>query len=249
MIPSDQRPPGEDWLVRRLVDLERQVRELQAGRRLEAATVGGGGLTIKGGTVTIRDDGALIIKDGDQSLIWLGKVPFGDGSTKPGLVAFRRTDDGGRAAMSLFDGIWAVWDRGGNIVMSTDEASGQGIARPWLPVTWAGSDFTQWPGTTSGSFASVCETAVPRQQPQLFVRVRHTTDVSGTTGELRLMCNGDQLGATASVGFVVNVTDFGPVPLPVGSFGEVLGLSVDCRRTAGTGVVRAMVTASWTQQS
>lgn len=152
-------------------------------------------------------------------------------------------------AMSLFDGIWAVWDRQGHIVLSTDEVSGQGIARPWLPVTWAGSDYTQWPGTTESSFSPLVETAVPRQQPRLFVRLRHTTDASGTTGEVRLMCDGTQLGPTIAVGFSVGFTDIGPLPLPAGDFGEILGMSVAGRRTAGTGAVRAMVTASWTQQS
>ncbi|MEU4595471.1 hypothetical protein, partial [Micromonospora aurantiaca (nom. illeg.)] len=170
-------------------------------------------------------------------------------STKPGLVAFRTTADGGTAAMSLFGGIFAVWDRQGNIVMSTDEASGQGIARPWLPVTWAGSDYAQWPGTTSAAFDSLVETLLPRQQPRLFARIRHTTDVSGTTGELRLMCNGTQLGATVNVAFLISTTEIGPLTLPAGGFGEVLSLTVDGRRTAGTGTVRAMVTASWTQQS
>lgn len=243
MIPSDQRPPGDDWLVRRVTDLERQVRELQAGRRLEAATIGRGGLRVRqGGEIVMEDDTGKVI-------IQLGKVQFPDGSEEPGLAAFRTLADGGAVAMSLFGGIWAAWDRQGNIVLSTDEASGQGIARPWLPVTWAGSDYTQWPGTTNATFAAVCETAVPRQQPQLFVRIRHTTDAPGTTGEVRLMCNGVQLGSTASVGFLISTMDIGPLPLPAGEFSETLGLSVDARRTAGTGAVRAMVIASWTRQS
>ncbi|OKI52848.1 hypothetical protein [Micromonospora sp. CB01531] len=249
MISSDQAPPGTDWLVRRIADLERQVRELQAGRRLEAATIGAGGLTIKGGgSVTVTDGGQVLIHDtAGNRMIWLGLVPFGDGTRKPGLVAFRA--GGGNAALSLYDGVPAIWDNTGNIIFSSDEVSGQGIARPWLPVMWAGSDYTQWPGTTSGSFSMVLETAVPRQQPKLFVRLRHTTDLSGTTGELRLMCQGAQLGPTVTVSFAVNYTDIGPVALPAGNFGETLGLSVDGRRTAGTGAVRAMVTASWTQQS
>lgn len=242
MIPSDQLPPGQDWLVRRVTDLERQVRELLAGRRLEAASIGAGGLTVKGGEVIVEaPDGSDIVR--------LGRVPFSGGGTKPGLVVYRSAAEGSSVAMSLFDGIWAVWDREGHIVLSTDEVSGQGIARPWLPVTWAGSDYTQWPGTTSGTFDTLVETAIPRQQPRLFARLRHTTDVSGTTGELRLMCNGVQLGPTVAVGFTVSTTDIGPVDLPTGTFSESLGMSVDGRRTAGTGTVRAMVTASWTQQS
>lgn len=230
-------------LYARLSSLEAEVRELRAGRRAEATSIGAGGLTVKdGGEI-------LMLDEAGKSIIHLGRVLFADGSTAPGLAAFRSDVDGGAVAMSLFGGILAIWDRQGNIVMSTDEYSGQGIARPWLPVTWAGSDYTQWPGTTSGTFSQVCETAVPRQQPRLFVRIRHTTDVSGTTGQLRLMCNGVQLGSTVSVAFSIAYADIGPVALPAGNFSDILGLSVEARRTAGTGAVRAMVTASWSQQS
>ncbi|MFG3709222.1 hypothetical protein ACGF7U_31450 [Micromonospora sp. NPDC047670] len=251
MIPSDQRPPGNDWLVRRITDLERQVRELQAGRRLEKATIGSGGLTVAGtGGVTVKDDGKVTVLDHTgRELIVLGRVGLSDGSTVPGMVVYRTEEEGGYVAMSLYHGIMAIWDREGNIIFSSDEVSGQGLARPWLPVTWAGSDWTQWPGTTSTTFAMVLETAVPRQQPRLFVRLRHTMDTSGASGELRLMCNGVQLGPTVAVGFAVGYTDIGPVALPAAAFGEIMGLSVDGRRTAGTGAVRATVTASWTQQS
>lgn len=230
-------------LYARLNALEAEVRELRAGRRAEATSIGAGGLRVKdGGEIVMEDTTGKVI-------IQLGRVLFGDGSSEPGMAAFRTDADGGAVAMSLFGGIWAAWDRQGNIVLSTDEASGQGIARPWLPVTWAGSDYAQWPGTTSGSFAQICETQVPRQQPKLFVRIRHTTDVSGTTGELRLMCNGVQLGSTVSVAFSIAYAEIGPVELPAGDFSDILSLSVDARRTAGTGAVRAMVVASWSRQS
>ncbi|MEU1240032.1 hypothetical protein ABZ388_06705 [Micromonospora parva] len=68
MISSDQRPPGDDWLMRRLTDLERQVRELQAGRRLEAATIGAGGLTVAGGTIRILDPSGGLVELGSSGL-------------------------------------------------------------------------------------------------------------------------------------------------------------------------------------
>ncbi|TDC02592.1 hypothetical protein E1091_00330 [Micromonospora fluostatini] len=236
------------------------MRELQAGRRLERATIGDGGLTVTGtggvnitgsGRVGISGDGRLVLYAPDGSaLIVLGRLTgFGDGIDRSGLAAWRTTANGGTLAMSLYDGIWAVWDRAGNVVLSTDENSGQGLGRPWLPVTWAGSDYEQWPGTTSGTFTQLCETALPKQQPRLFARIRHTTDVSGTTGQIRLMCNGEQLGPTTTVTFAIGYVDIGPLALPTSGFGDILGLSVDGRRTAGTGRVRATVTASWTQQS
>lgn len=67
-VISDQAPPGQDHIMRRLADLERQVREMAAGRRLEAASVGAGGITIKGGSLRVLDEaGELVVQ--------LGRLP------------------------------------------------------------------------------------------------------------------------------------------------------------------------------
>lgn len=267
MISSDQTPPASDWLVRRVTDLERQVRELQAGRRLENATIGAGGLKVKGGGgVAVQDGGGITVEGGGQLIVrggalrasnsegveqvYVGPISVAGAPAGTGFIFRRFTGEQvfGLEGADPEHQYLAVRDAEGNIIFSDDAGTGQGLARPWLPVTWAGSDFTQWPGTTSGSFASVVETAIPRQQPKLFVRVRHTTDVSGTTGELRLMAGGGQLGATIPVGFIIGTTDL-TVDLPSGNHGDVIGMAIDGRRTAGTGAVRAMVTASWTKQS
>jgi hypothetical protein len=64
-VISDQAPPGPDYLLRKIADLERQVRELASARRLEAATIGAGGLTIAGGAIRILDDtGTLVVQAG-----------------------------------------------------------------------------------------------------------------------------------------------------------------------------------------
>ncbi|MEU5872495.1 hypothetical protein AB0A73_13185 [Glycomyces sp. NPDC047369] len=259
MIISDQRPGGADWISRRLTDLERQVRELQAGRRLEAATIGAGGLTVKGtGGITVEGGGDLNVKGGElrvgdedgQTQVYVGPLTYGGVPAGTGWT-FRRFN--GQPVFTLEGSdpehqFLAVRDAQGNIVFGDDTVSGQGLARPWLPVPWSGADYTQWPGTTSASFTSVLETTIPRQQPKLYVRIRHTADASGTTGELRLMFGGTQLGATVSVGFTVSYAEL-TVDLPPGTFGETMNLAVEGRRTAGTGAVRATVTASWTQQS
>lgn len=84
-VISDQAPPGQDYLLRRLRDLERQVRELQAGRRLEAATIRGGSLKV------LDDQGQLQIQlgllpdgtyglaavDADGKLVTLAGLAFG----------------------------------------------------------------------------------------------------------------------------------------------------------------------------
>ncbi|MEU8329813.1 hypothetical protein [Micromonospora sp. NPDC048839] len=153
MIPSDQLPPGPDWIARRLADLDRQVRELLAGRQ-----------------------------------------------------------------------------------------------PPATPLAWVASDSTLWPGTTSSAFVSLLEASVPRQQPRITVRIRHTTELAGTFGELRVMANGQPLDSTVAVTFGAATTTIGPVALPSGTYAAVVGLTVDARRTAGSGSVRAMVAGAWTQQ-
>lgn len=66
-VISDQAPPGQDYILRRLADLERQVRELSAARGLEAATIKGGSLRV------VDDTGALkvlvgLLPDGTYGL-------------------------------------------------------------------------------------------------------------------------------------------------------------------------------------
>lgn len=41
---GNQIPAGEDWISRKLADLERQIREMRAERSLESASIGDGGL-------------------------------------------------------------------------------------------------------------------------------------------------------------------------------------------------------------
>lgn len=70
MIISDQAPPGQDYLMRRLATLERQVRELAAARRMEAATIGSGGLTVTDGAIRVLDAGGVL-------KVQAGKLPDG----------------------------------------------------------------------------------------------------------------------------------------------------------------------------
>lgn len=247
MIPSDQIPPGQDYLMRRLTDLERQVRELAAGRRLEAATIGAGGLTVQGG-------GEVVIRDTDgRRIIRLGRVPFGDGSTKPGLVAFRTTADGGTAAMSLFDGIFAVWDRKGNIVMSTDEASGQGAGRPYLPAAHFGISFNselfgQIPGTTSGAFVGLLETRTPATHPRLRLLAYVGGTDGPTTAEGRMFVNGTVVATSGGDGWInafVAVPGWGTT---VGYLEEI-EIRLEVRRTAGTGRAIGQVYACYGVES
>ncbi|MEU5965959.1 hypothetical protein ABZ777_32540 [Micromonospora parva] len=236
MIPSDQAPPDVDFLMRRLADLERQVRELQAGRRLEAATIGAGGIRIQGGTVVVVDaDGAEIIR--------IGKVPGFSGEV-PGLTATRAPSAGGSVALSLRDGIYAVWDRVGNVAMSTDEVSGQGLATPWIPLTARPStDYTSPPvSTTSTSFASQWTVSGDKQHPRVKAVVLVQADAA-TAGEIRL--RDPVSGVVIAAAQAIPAAEFASHTL----VGSVAGdhttrcqVDVEVRRTSGSGAIRTLVT-------
>lgn len=235
MLPSDQVPPGQDMLLRRLDDLERRVRELQASRGLEAATIGAGGLLIKdGGQVQVEDDaGSRIIR--------LGKVPFGDGSTRPGMVAFRSVADGGQVAMSLYDGIFAVWDRTPTIVMSTDESTGQGLATPYIPLNgWPTRLVTTLAGesTSSVTFTPLWTVQGHKQHPRVRIGVWARGSDATTAGELILRDTSNAVIIAGPVAVPANVNNwYELIGSVAGAHMASIKLDVEVRRTAGAGLI------------
>jgi len=121
----DLAPDGNDWVPRKIKDVESAIEELRAARSGEAMTVGAGG-------ITIRDDGFFRMVDDNGKLV----VYFGPDDN--GLQVIRLLREGGKYVM--FTGwaglaqFWALTDRQGMIIFSDDAVAGKGIARPWLPV-------------------------------------------------------------------------------------------------------------------
>jgi hypothetical protein len=76
----DAGEPRSD-VMRRLAQLERLIQEMAAGRRLEAATIGAGGVTVRGtGGITLRDGGGVTVRDGgDVSILDGGDLIIDDG--------------------------------------------------------------------------------------------------------------------------------------------------------------------------
>jgi len=61
----------EGWIQRRFTALERGLAELAAARRLESASIGGGGITVKdGGSVTVENGGDLRILDAGGNVVF-----------------------------------------------------------------------------------------------------------------------------------------------------------------------------------
>lgn len=141
-----------------------------------------------------------------------------------------------------------LFDQTGSVVFSDDDVSGQGIARPYLAIPLYPTAFANFVGTTSTAFVDLYGGTSYKQQPRAYVRVMAGNDTSGATGEVRVMVNGVQLGATASTGFSVAAYDFGPLPVD-GANMDPLVVSVQARMVSGTGSVKVSPATSTGFQS
>jgi hypothetical protein len=64
--PGDAFPPGEDWIVRQIADLQRQINANASARSLESSSIGAGGLTVNnGGSITITGGGSISVNGSD----------------------------------------------------------------------------------------------------------------------------------------------------------------------------------------
>lgn len=242
-------PPDDGDIYRRLRDLERQLDELRGARRLEAASIGAGGLTVKGGMLSIEDDGTLAVIDPTTgravAVLGTGTVPDGSGRRQM-FAAFARDDGTTALALGDFGTIpghphrqalqW--YDRAGNTVFADDTTSGQGIARPWLLLgQWDDGSYPT-ATTTSGSFTTLTSLGGYRQQPRVSAQCVARASDATTAGEVRLVYNDTTVLDTKPIpaGSFAYI-NFTTVSLPAGNFGDPITLSIQARRTAGTGTI------------
>lgn len=247
MLPGEQRPKDAAWLAREVADLKREMQELRAARSLEAATLGAGGLVIKDGGEW------RVLHDNGTELMAVRRNAAG------AYVIILRRDDGSVAfeIQSLNPAsngqYWALKDRLGQIVVSDDAVTGDGMARPWLPIPFVRIDtappVNSGVGVTqSGSFVGVYEAFTNRTHPHVEARLYLSANADGvTTGEGRLMLDGVQVGSTITItaGAQTNVTIVSKritVPLH-----QRVQLVYEIRRTAGLQNVFGKVDAWWRQ--
>lgn len=253
--PIDQLPPDMKTLARQVADLRREVNELRAARRLEAATVGAGGLNIaKGGRLAMTTPAS-------RRMVDIGAIDDDnfnnpDGTHQQGQL-LRRQD--GSLAFSVFasqgsgvNQFAALWDASGNIILSDDAASGSGLARPYLPVPmWPAFDagWDYWPRTSGTSMVELWGGQFYRQQPQLAVVIKASMDTAGAAGQVQLTVGGLAIGSPQSVGFGVGYFTFGPVDLTSYGHMQQLAVAVIAKRVSGSGAIRAAVYSAFTLQS
>jgi hypothetical protein len=93
---GDEFPAGEDYIVRRIKDLERRVSENASARSLAASQIGSGGLLISGGgSLTISGGGSLNVAGG--ALNSAGSITAGTTISAGGAITGASLGVGGGA--------------------------------------------------------------------------------------------------------------------------------------------------------
>lgn len=185
-------------------------------------------------------------------------VDFGDQG--PGLgrgYVFRR-GEGGQPAFYLGNNqatesqYWALADNSANIIMSDDAQSGQGIARPYipLPVTKASELTTQVVTTSSTSFVDAYVIRTFKQHPRVAVEFAVNTP-AGVTSEVRLS---DATSGAASV--IAGPITFGAgngfgglTAAIAGAHMSEIEVQIEFRVASGAGTIGIVVTRAHGIQS
>ncbi|NUP23597.1 MAG: hypothetical protein HOZ81_47585 [Streptomyces sp.] len=245
---ADHLPGDATVMMRRLADLERQVKELRAARRLEAASVGAGGLKIAGGRLSMTStDGVRMVDIGE---ITDDAFDHLDGS--PQQAVFFHREDGTRA-LAIYGypaggneaQAWTWYDRSGTVVLAEDAGSGTGLARPWIPMTApTPGDTALWGKTTAAAFTTIATSYNVKWQPRMRV-FAHTAAIGTATGEIQFAINGTAWSTTASAGSSLDYTG----TLDGIEIGDQFTLDVQARRLTGTGSIAAQVRMIYGRQT
>jgi hypothetical protein len=203
-------------------------------------------MSISGGALTVRNGGKLRVLYPDDQGGGLG-VYFGDivsegSGTYLGTGLLVQQPDGSDMATFRSDAITGetraeMYGSDGSIIVGNDAVSGSGLARPYVGSGFGRHRYADMTvSTASDTFETLWNTTVYKQHPILEVAVRATMDTSGTTGEVRVMADGVQIGATSSEGFAIAYKYFnGPLP---GDHMEGTFVEIQGRRTSPTGALR-----------
>ncbi|MYW03455.1 hypothetical protein [Streptomyces sp. SID3343] len=208
------------------------------------------------GLVRIGSGGTLRVdsSSGNQGLLF-GDIffPYQDGSPQRGLLA---RDDQATLALGIYApgaasagqpgaDVQRLWirDTNGTIVMTTDRVGG--LDTPWLAHGWGRLRSDEWSSTTNSSFDGLYTSTSPRQHPRITARVGLGC-FGDAHGELRITANGSPVGnvvvnnsgGTTWIDYIT--ADVSSVPIHT-----EMHLTLEARRTSGSGKVSAAVFGSW----
>lgn len=217
-------------------DLLRRVKALEAANPLQAgATITGGGLT------------GIDPNTGHRTFfVGLGGFDDGSGRQQMETLFFRASD--GSVALAIFDGgtglghtysqALAIYDRAGDVIVADDTTSGQGLARPYIPLGAFTDTSVPTATTTSASFVTLQSLAGYKQHPKLVMQILVYAD-SGTTGTIQVVDQASNVVATTNLtsgqfGYV----SFGPTAL-AGTHELPISLNIQGKVLTGAGKVGA----------
>lgn len=235
-------------LLDRITRLERELAEVRKRVGLSSATISGGDLTVQeGGTIRLKHpNGTIVAQVGN-----LGQI---NGEDVWG-VQFKRPDGseamfvyGTESGAATFVG---MRDRAGNIVVSDDGVTGEGLATPYIPIPFGQrgdpSSSTPW-RTSSSTWTNLSEGWFIRQNPRATVKIIRACSAPAAEVQLINGFTGDVLAGPVSFGNSWDYTTLGPITVP-GAYQDEVDLMVQARVTSGSGTVGLAVVGAWGHQS
>ncbi|KJK10788.1 hypothetical protein UB45_17045 [Terrabacter sp. 28] len=126
----------------------------------------------------------------------------------------------------------------------TEDASGSGAAWPLAPIPFAGVSWPTWDNNATTTWTTVATALTYKSSARIYAVANHIADGTAA-GEVRLLANSTQVGATATVAnLAMGQATFGtPAALP-GAVGDPITLELQARNTTGTGKTYARMTAA-----
>jgi hypothetical protein len=235
--PKDE---GTEWMA-----LKRQVKNAftSANSRVPYQKIAAGIVRISTSLEILAGAYLRFFYNGGADGIFMGRVLDHGGVDSDGI--YIRRNGGGTAFTSTTRasdgyGFTAIWDKPGNVVVSDDAGSEQGLARPWLSHTFADTaELTTPPAgrqATGTTDTTVISTMAHVQHPKMEFWGYVYIQTGGATAEVKfknISTGATMYAATQADGFMSGnfVVDAN------WDFGDWHQIDVTVRRASGTGNV------------
>lgn len=203
--------------------------------------------TIDGGATFSK--GALrgVDPNNGETVFFVGLAPIPDGSGRMQMIVDLQRDDGTSALQLTDDGTtpghthqqaFQLFDRSGNIWAADDTTSGQGMARPYIPICNFVDATVPTATTTSTSFVTLQSGSGFKQHPKIEGQILVYAD-TGTTGTIQLVDQASNVLFTHTLtSGEFDYVNFGPVAL-AGTHEQTITLSIQGKVLTGAGKVGA----------
>ncbi|WP_158840961.1 hypothetical protein [Saccharothrix deserti] len=210
-------------------DLRRQIAEVRKNSGLSSAILRQGGLSL------LEDAFLKMVDDNGVLVLYAGP----DAEDRQ---VFELRREGGAAILTTyftaFGQAWSLFDPGGQVAVADDADSGQGLARPYIPLPHNQTDWNVMPKTTSASFVTLDEVRYYKQHPRVNMSIK-TGAAVGSAGEWRVLQDGAVRASGTITASVITVA-FASFAV-TGSHLAPLNLDVQARVTSGAGPVSAHI--------